>query len=336
MQLKSIEYAWRRLWIRLLTRALATRRPTSNRTPIRSVLFLRPDRIGDMVVSMGVLRAIADANDGITLDVLASPSNAPVAAGERFIRRVHRLDRRRPWGWPAVIVRLRARRYDAVIDCMPTAPSVTMLLIMLAAGARERIGVAGRGNDDAFTIAVPPRTGARHIVDHLSALAQPFGIDAGSTSFAPALTISRAERTRAVATWNTLAHGGGAARRLLVNVSAGTKARHWPDARFVEVLRLVRRAHPEAQPLLIGGPEDQERVRLMSRAAGVPAAATPTLRDALALVATADVILSADTGLAHAAAAFRRPAVVLHRRGSAVLWGLDGAPGSVLESADEM
>jgi ADP-heptose:LPS heptosyltransferase len=335
MQLKSIEHFWRRLWIRLLTRALARRRPAADGMAIRSVLFLRPDRIGDMIVSMGVLRAIADATDGITLDVLASPANAPVAAGERFIRQVHRVDRRRPWRWPAVVVRLRARRYDAVVDCMPTAPSVTTLLLMVAAGARERIGVAGRGNDDAFTITVPPRAGARHIVDHLSALAQPFGVELGSANVAPSLTISRAERTRALATWNTLTHGVGAARRLLVNVSAGTKARHWPDERFVEMLRLVRRTHPEAQPLLIGGPEDQERVRTMSRVAGVPAAATPALRDALALVATADLILSADTGLAHAAAAFRRPAVVMHRRGSAVLWGLYGAPGSVLESADE-
>lgn len=34
-------------------------------------------------------------------------------------------------------------RYDAVIDCMVTAPSPTTLLLMLASGAKHRIGVDG-------------------------------------------------------------------------------------------------------------------------------------------------------------------------------------------------
>jgi ADP-heptose:LPS heptosyltransferase len=89
------------------------------------------------------------------------------------------------------------------------------------------------------------------------------------------------------------------------------------------------------QALIIGGPEDGERVTSIASAAAVPAARTRTLREAFALIATADVTLSADTGLAHAAAALRTPAVVMHRRGSAVLWGLYGAPGRVLESEDE-
>jgi ADP-heptose:LPS heptosyltransferase len=203
---------------------------------------------------------------------------------------------------------------------------------MLAVGARERIGVAGRGNDDAFTIAVPPRPDARHIIDHLSALAAAFGIDVATADFTPALTLSAIERARAMATWDAVARTDGDARRLLVNISAGVTARHWPRDRFVEVLQLVRREHPHVQTLIIGGPEDQERVLAIGNAAGMATARTPTLRDALALVGTADVVLSADTGLSHAAAAFRRHSVVLHRSGSAVLWGLYGAPGAVIVS----
>jgi ADP-heptose:LPS heptosyltransferase len=45
------------------------------------VLFLRHDRIGDMIVSTGALRAIAAAHPNLALDVLASPGNAPVLRG---------------------------------------------------------------------------------------------------------------------------------------------------------------------------------------------------------------------------------------------------------------
>jgi hypothetical protein len=40
---------------------------------------------------------------------------------------------------------------------MVTAPSVTTLLLILASGARYRVGIAGRGNDAAFNIAIPAR-----------------------------------------------------------------------------------------------------------------------------------------------------------------------------------
>ena len=333
MQLKFIEHAWRRAWVHVLSRALSgkgdSRGPRKGER--RRVLFLRPDRIGDMIVSMGVLRAIAESDPLIELDVLASPSNAPVAHGERFFRRVHVLDRERPWRWPATLVRLRAADYDAVVDCMPTAPSVTMLLLMIASGARERIGVAGRGNDRAFTTLVPPRSDARHIIDHLSALVAAFGVEVGARKFAPRLSLTPAERARATAAWHAAVPHTGPTRRLLVNVSAGKTARRWPEERFIELLRLVRRNLPETQPLVIGGTRESARTLTIARAAGVATVSTPTLREALALVATADVVLSADTGLAHAAAAFRRPVVVLHRRGSSELWGLYGAPGATIE-----
>jgi ADP-heptose:LPS heptosyltransferase len=41
---------------------------------------------------------------------------------------------------------------------------------------------------------------------------------------------------------------------------------------------------------------------------------TPRLRDALALVGTADLVFTPDTSISHAASAFRKPAVVLIKR----------------------
>jgi ADP-heptose:LPS heptosyltransferase len=338
MLLKDLERAWRRLWVRLLTGALRAtgRRGGSSEPPrLRRILFLRPDRIGDMIVSTGVLRAIASSDPEIQVDVLASPANAPVARGEPFIGRVHVLDRRHPIRALRSMLGVRGVHYDAVVDCMPTAPSVTTLLLMLASGARERIGVAGRGNDAALTIAVAPRADARHIIDHLSALASPFGLDERTADFAPALTLSAEERARASATWQ--AYGQGRARnprRFLVNVSAGKAVRYWPNERFVEIMRRAAAQHPNLSMVVIGGPADIDRATAVAAAANASVVPTKTLREALALIATADAVLSADTGLAHAASALRRPAVVMHVHGTSTLWGLYGAPGHALESID--
>ena len=84
---RRLELWWRRQVVRALTGILwlqdrwADRRPrAAAAAPVtHRVLFLRPDRIGDMIVTTGVLRAIGSA-PAVALDVLASPENAAVLA----------------------------------------------------------------------------------------------------------------------------------------------------------------------------------------------------------------------------------------------------------------
>ena len=63
--------------------------------------------------------------------------------------------------------------------------------------------------------------------------------------------------------------------------------------------------------IVIGAPNEVERVADITAAAGVRAVRTATIREALALVATADFVLTPDTSIGHAAAAFSTPAIVL-------------------------
>src|SRR5437764_12959697 len=184
MRLKALELWWRRLWIRVLVRLM--RQPAGKGPPDWSagpqrVLFLRHDRAGDMILSTGVMRAIARSHPTIMMDVLASPANAAIIAGADYVGDVLVFDKKKLASYLPTALRLRRKRYDAVIDCMVTAPSLTTLLLVAASGARHRVGIAGRGNDDAFSVTVPPETrpGA-HMVDLLAALAPAFGVDASA------------------------------------------------------------------------------------------------------------------------------------------------------------
>jgi ADP-heptose:LPS heptosyltransferase len=70
--------------------------------------------------------------------------------------------------------------------------------------------------------------------------------------------------------------------------------------------------------------------------AGVHTAATSSVRQVLALVATADVVLTADTSITHAASAFGKPAVVLFRRGEGEVYGPYRTNGRVVRTAQRM
>ena len=80
---KRLEQWFRAAALRAIARRMgqATRgeRPDWRARPHR-VLFLRHDRIGDMILSTGILRVIATSHPTIRLDVLASPTAASGAA----------------------------------------------------------------------------------------------------------------------------------------------------------------------------------------------------------------------------------------------------------------
>jgi ADP-heptose:LPS heptosyltransferase len=333
MNLKRLERWWRGLWIRFLVRLM--RRPTGARPDWKSrpsrVLFLRHDRAGDMILSTGVMRAIVRAHPSMTMDVLASPVNAPILGANDYLGDIIVFDKKKVASYLPVATRLRRARYDAVIDCMVTAPSVTTLLLMLASGAKYRVGIAGRGNDAAFNILAPPDTNpAAHMVDHLASLARGFDLELSDSERQPVIMLSPSEKSAAESAWGPR----DTARRVLINVSAGTSHRVWPEDNYIAVMQHLRDRAPGTTMRVIGAAAERARAERIARGGGGAVVATPTIRDALALVATSDFLLSPDTSISHAASAFRIPTVAMLVRGSAQRWGLYGTIGESLENAD--
>jgi len=333
--LKRLEGYWRLFWIRALTRLM--RRPTVATPDWASrphrVLFLRHDRIGDMIVSTAVMRAIAESHPGIELDVLASPANAPVLDGAKYVRKVIVFDRRAPTSYMVAARRLRAGRYDAVIDCMVTAPSVTTLLLMLATDAPYRVGIAGHGNNDAINVTVPPAGGERLMAIELGALSAAFGVDPSARDWRPELVISPQLKEAAAARWRSIGQGTG--QRVLVNVSAGAASRQWQIEKYVSVIAHLRQRLPDAGVLVIGAPNERNRVEDVAAKSGATPAGTAFLNEAFALVATADFVFTPETSIVHAASAFRRPAVALYRRTESARWGLHPEFGENVEHSDD-
>ena len=329
----------RRFVLRALS--LAMRRPRS--APAWSarphdVLYLRPDRVGDMIVSTGLLRAIATSHSTIRMHVLVTPSNAGVLEHNPHVASVVLLHHpKRPWTWLSFARAARRARYDAVIDCKVVSPSLTLLLLMLASGARERIGVGGRANDAAYSVPVPAADWHAHNIEQLGALAAAFGVDVATFDWQPEIFLQAAERDAAERLWRPPGDEGVAADRgelrLLVNVSAGKARCRWPAERYIDVLRAIGARRPALRVLVIGMSRDSDVLRRIADATGC-ATASPGLRDTFALVASAGLLLTPDTGLVQAASAFRTPVVAMYRRGPATHWGPYRTVSRVVSTAD--
>ena len=336
VRLKALE----RLWKRIATSTIAAfmpqgargERPDWRERPYR-VLFLRHDRLGDMILSTGILRAIAESHPTIQLDVLASPINAPILRHEPYVNDIVIFDRKAPLSFPAAFIDLRNRRYDAVIDCMVTAPSLTTLLLMVATGARYRIGVKALGNDFAYTLPVPARESAEHIVDKLGALVTAFGLQPTAVDLRPRVRLTAQELERGDRIWRGETDDRAPmGKKVLVNVSAGRSHHAWPDGRFVAVIRAVRERIKNAEIIVVSSPAERGRAAQIAAEGGARLVEDSGIRDAMSIVAHADVVFTPDTSISHVCSALGKTAVVLHPRGNAAIWGPYKTDGRSVDS----
>jgi ADP-heptose:LPS heptosyltransferase len=300
-----------------------------------------------MVLATGIIKAIAAARSTITVDVLASRVNAAVLGGNPHVRRVITIDKRRPWTYLSAVWRIRREGYDAVVDPMILSASLTVTLLACVSGARHRIGVAGRGNDCALTVLVPPIEAAVHYVDRSAALLAAFGVQPcvhasqpsnsnGWGVWRPELFLTPAELWEAEALWRSaealVADKGVGGWRLVVNVSASKPEKYWPARFFVATLNSLRESLPGMPILVIGLPDDLARMRQVARETNARIAYTPDYRHMMAVVATGDGVFTADTSVTHVASAFAKPSVVMFVGGGGAYFGPYGTAGCALST----
>lgn len=314
MFLTLLELAFRVLWLRASSLVRDGGWPTLpdwSARPFR-VLFLRDDRVGDMVASLPIMRAIAESSPTITLDVLASPGNADLAHGRPWIGEVLIHDRASAIGTIRLYRALRRRGYDVVVDARAFVGSVSLrtTLTMLATRARWRIGLAGRRGGSAYNVPVVVGD-LPHWIDYLAALARPFGLSAAARDWRPQLEIDPDTRQTAERRWRGIA---GEGPRVLVNISAGNADRRWPDDSWGALVGRLRERIPTAAIAILAMPADRSSAESLAAAHGATAL-TLSLPDTIATVATADLVVTPDTAISHIAAAFTRPTLTLLRRG---------------------
>jgi ADP-heptose:LPS heptosyltransferase len=311
--------------MRLIGRSLPGPPVTTLPLPLAAdtrVLFIRYERIGDMIMATSIIRVIAGALPTGKIDVLATSTTAPVLENNPHVGNVLILDRSSWRSYLALMRRLRGAGYQVMVDGRINNPPIftSTPLLMLAGGTRYRIGSGGARNPAIYNVSVPEYDRSTHYIDGSKSLAVPFGVDAAKVDWQPEIFLTDAESATADHSWraatvlNTMTTNPGSRKRLLVNLSASEPKRRWPDGKFIATIGAVRAQNAAMPIVVIGLPSEWNSVREVASAVqGLPVE-TPNFRDALALVAAADLVFTPDTSISHAASAFRKPSLVMLKR----------------------
>lgn len=288
------------------------------------VLFIRYERIGDMVMATSLIRNIAMALPSRKVDVLATPTTAPVLEGNPYVANVLVLERKSMWSYRQLMKRLRRERYTVMVDGRINNPPIftSTPLLMFAGQAPFRVGAGGDRKPRIYNVSVPEWNRVDHYVEGSKQLAVPFGINPESVDWQPEIFLSQEEQARAEERWKdaislvTIRDPAtpGIRKRLLVNLSASEPKRRWPDGKFIATLQVARDRAPNMPIVVIGLPAEWESIQNVAAAVGALPVQTPQLRDAFALVGAADLVFTPDTSISHAASAFRKPSLVLLKR----------------------
>lgn len=314
-------------------------------TAPRAIALVKLSALGDVVHATPVVEALADAFPAARLTWVVERRAAALLHDHPRLADIITLDTR---GWRQVrtpsaartlartlrelLQRLRGARFDVAVDLQGLAKSG---VVTAATGAPLRIGFASgfqreRLNALFTNRRVAPPPSARHVVEQYLALLEPLGVTPRRVVFRlPCREAAEGRVDEFFAAAGLKPH----ARLVVLNPGAGQAAKRWPVERFAELAaRLTGEA--SARVLVLWGPGEQAAARTIGTAPGVVLAPPTDLDTLVAVVRRASLVVAADTGPLHVAAAVGAPCVGLYGPTSAVRNGPYGTGHRTLSAPD--
>lgn len=274
------------------------------------VLVLKPSSLGDIVQALPVARLIRLWRPQAEIHWWVRRDFLPLLDGDPDLAQVIPFDRARagrPAGWPElarVVRRLRAERYDWVLDLQSLARSA---LLGWAAGGGTVVGLADprEGAPALHDVSIPRPTDRPHAVDWYLAALGPLGVPAsGRFEWLPV----KSDAAGLVdALWP-----GSADRWVAFAPGARWATKRWPVASFAAVARRLTQSQAGVRVALLGGEADRPLGAAIRESAG-PAVLDLTGRLSLPAMVEwlrrCDALVTNDTGPMHVAAALGKPVV---------------------------
>jgi ADP-heptose:LPS heptosyltransferase len=280
-----------------------------------TILILQLRRLGDVLMTTPMLRAIKGALPGVVTNVCVEPASAPAIRNNPHVDRLVTVE---PGSLLRLAARLRRGRYDAVIDTLGTPGSACLAFL---SSAPMRIGRARPWRKAFYTHTLPPETQPRYSALGKLALLEPLGIR--STDCRIELFPTDDERREADTLWSSLRIPAGQPVVAFSPVSR-RPAKVWPAGRFAEVCdRWAGRAGFRYLPLF--GPGEEPLVeevvgRVRHRDAIIYPCASLSFGALLPLARRCAFYFGNDNGIRHVAIAAGIPSAAVFGSPDPVSW----------------
>ncbi len=295
-------------------------RDKADPTQVRDVLILRNDRLGDLIISLGALRAIKALNPDIRLHLVGSQWNRAYLDLDPLFDVAHTLYTKkakvpgRALKNLLTLWRIRRTRYDVVMDWLHDnrKESNPLLVRLLARGALKTGFGKGLYPGSGLDRFVPRNEGQYlHAAREMQRLVvetfqMPPGFD-----FPLPRPWSPPESEAFVAEWMRRER---LTTYCVFNFSAGRQDREYPVDKFARVARELLCAYPALNIVGTSAPSERAKPEAFARAVDSPRCLvfTGPLGHWSEFIRRARLVVTPDTATSHLAAAWGRPVLGLY------------------------
>jgi ADP-heptose:LPS heptosyltransferase len=267
---------------------------------IKKVLFLRYDKMGDMIISLPVFRALKEKFPNIHMAVMCSPRNKVVLKGNKNVDEIF-VYQKRLFQDIKTVMEMRKRRFDCLIDLVFWESVTSAILTAVVKGGGVSVGV-GKGTfkhfydhiihtEDRFT---------EHIIPKTMQVLEIFGIDPKECNLYPYLVISDEDRSIAEQFFEKVK----GSPIIGFNISAGQPSRLWPLDKFIKLAQLLKDEKQSCSFVIIYTAGDKKRATFLESKLDSQAVLIPyksSFHQVSAIIQNLDLLITPDTSLTHIA-----------------------------------
>ena len=289
-----------------------------------NVLIIKLRYIGDVLLATPTIRAIKAARPDVRVTMMVNRGTEEVLSCNQDLDEVMVLDKGSLAAQWRLIVGLRRRRFDTVIDLTDGDRAAFLSWI---SGASVRIGFNDehRWRGNCYTHVVHPASGPRHRIDRDLGTLKPIGVQASVTD--PHLSLTPDEENDADHLLDQL---GVQRSQPMVILQPGARYwfKAWPPERFAELADRVA-AEYGCQVLIGGSQQDIEvaqQIRQLANSRPIIMAGRTTIRQFAAIAKKSVLFIGNDSGAMHIASAVGTSVVALFGPSNPCEWGPRGGP----------
>ena len=302
--------------LRLLLRNPPVGLPVGLRT-FQRILILRYDRIGDMVVTTPIFRALKEAHPRARIGVLASPSNAAMIDANPYVDRIHVLHRN-VFSLGKEILAARREGYDLVLNFIFNRTTSAGMLSNVIAPRAVKIGQGDDKYRFYFNAMLKLVRGSMHMTEILAGILRSvFGIDVAANKLRLEVFADDAARDAVTRYCEGKKLGirgkkGRSPGYLVLNLSSTEGPRQLSDEQARTILRLLSRTRREHVVVIASPEEKRRRMRLTAsmkngRVHSFPDEGDARIQEIFCLIRGARGVITPDTSIVHLASAARTP-----------------------------
>jgi ADP-heptose:LPS heptosyltransferase len=293
-------------------------------TEYRRFLIVRTDRIGDVILTLPMARALKRCRPGAHVAMLIQSYTSELVEADPGVDEVISLDRNPP-PIADTVSRLRKSRFDVVFH---THPRSRLALITLLAGIPVRVGTGYRWYSYCFNRRVfeHRKDARRHELEYNLNLLGAIGCDGPWGDVRPRIVPDEGRISDARRRLAELGIPAGA-RLAILHPGSGASARDWSPEKFAALATMLAGSAGGIAILVTGGKGEEDLVsRVLSDCPPEVRSLVGSLSilEYAALAKLASVFVANSTGPLHIAAAVGTPVVGLYpqiRPLSAARWG---------------